>query len=133
MTNYTFNPQEFGFIPIDAIPVLRNYFGPSSYVKVTSSFDRNDGVRCFWYTICHKRTGIKDDDRWEFHSGAHDPANAVDEFCNRHHHTIYCGCIASRAFAKQLLIHLFGTMTNGGTLKEGKLRLTAPSLPSEKP
>jgi hypothetical protein len=120
---YEFDPTKYGFLPPDRIPApLKEYLGKGSFVKVIAVSP--DGS--FWYTSAWKYGGS--DDRWVFTGGLYDTKRA--EAYNEGHtsHRDYSGCITSKEFAEQLLIHILGTTTNEGTLKYGAERLAAPSL-----
>lgn len=120
MKDYQFDPEKFGFLPPKKMPhVLREHLHKKAYVKVIAVSEQ-DGS--FWYKSCNRM----DDDRWVFEGGLYDVRRG-----DHTSHKDYCGCITSEHYAKMLLIHLFGTTLNAGTLKYGKERLNAKSIPTK--
>ncbi len=113
--NYKFNPESFGYLPWQQVSEkLAGHVNKYAYAKVVCSHDGS-----FWYSSCTK---MHMDDRWEFESGLYSPYGYSS--CSR----TYMGCITSKEFAEQLLIHLLGTTTNEGTIKYGTERMTAPAI-----
>jgi len=115
---YVFDPTKYGFLPARKLPeAAKDYFHKKCFFKVIAVSGDS-----FWYSACNLIA--IGDDRWVFNNGVytkHDGSHT--------HHREYCGCITSPEFAEMLLIHLLGTSTNEGTLKHGKERLEAQSLP----
>lgn len=115
---YVFNPAQYGFLPANKLPdAAKDYFHRKCFFKVIATHGDS-----FWYSACHLIA--PGDDRWVFDNGVYTKSTG-----NHNSHREYCGCITSPEFAEVLLIHLFGTSTNEGTLKHGKERLEAKSLP----
>jgi hypothetical protein len=120
---YEFDPVQYGFKPVSEFPELAYIEHKHAFVKVICRGDEQQfGRPVYWYTSCYQ---LPDQDRWHFGSGVWDKSR-LDR--NHGSSTIYVGCITSDEYARQLLIHLFGTLTNEGTLKHGPERLAAASL-----
>lgn len=116
-TKFVFDPTQYGFLPPKKMPrALKDHLHKKAFVKLIVSLNGS-----FWYKACHQLP----DDRWKFVGGLYN-----DENDSVTADTAYCGCITSPRFAEVLLIHLFGTTTNEGTLKHGKKRLRAESVPT---
>jgi hypothetical protein len=115
---YVFDPTQYGFLPAKKLPeAAKKHLHKKCFFKVIAT-----DADSFWYSACHLIA--PGDERWAFDSGVYTKHNGS------HTRMVdYCGCITSPEFAESLLIHLFGTTTNEGTLKYGKERLEAKSLP----
>jgi len=118
MSDYQFNPLDFGFVAPDKMPEqIKFRYGSTTYVKVLC----RDGDGTFWFTACYQ---MPSDERWLFMGSVydnHDPDNAPQS-------TQYMGCITSDEFARMLLTHILGTASNEGTLKYGEQRMKSMSL-----
>ncbi len=116
--NYKFNPEDFGYENISNFPELRDLFGSRTYVKVISDGSTFDRV-VYWYSFCHKSTGMENDDRWEIGSSTFDISSSGKSNLK----TDFRGLISTDSFAYELLTHLFGTTRNESVLTDGKERV----------
>jgi len=102
---YKFNPSDYNFVEVDSN--LQEYTGSNTLlVKIATHGN------IYWFLAC--KPNQYGEDRHHFISGMYD--------CDRNTysgHDVYIGCITSRDFAEQLLVHLLGTTTNEGTMKYG--------------
>lgn len=119
--SYKFNPQNYGFEPIDRFPaVVQNYF-VHGFVRVTCSSKYLDHPEYdphqFWFKVCCKVNPIGSmgdhDDRWKIYSACLDMRNLVDLDRIGNKPTIeYNGIIPTHEFATELLINLMSALNN---------------------
>lgn len=116
--NYEFNPEDYGYKHVSKFPELLQFFGNTTYIKIIAVGGSEYGRRVYWYSYCYA-IGCDGDQRKKIGSSSFDESRP-SEFNSR---TTYSGLISTDDFAKQLLMHIFGTTQNKGVLKEGKERL----------
>jgi len=116
--SYEFNPEDYGYEHVSNFPELEGLFGPTTFVKVIAIGGKTFGRIVYWYSYCYKM-GMNDDQRWKIASSSY----SEDSPGNFSSHTTYNGVISSKKFAKNLLMHLFGTSKNDSVLTDGKQRL----------
>ena len=115
---YVFDPEEFGYEPLENFPELKNSFGPTTLIKVTAIGNKESmGRAVYWYSACHPMT----DDRWQFYSKSYDADDPEKK--NARTNETYCGLISSHEFAVMLLKHIFGTSKQSSVEVEGAERL----------
>ena len=114
---YTFNPERFGYEPLENFPELNDLFGPTTFIKVIAIGEQKImGRPVYWYSACHPMGEAQ----WKFFSSSYDSNQPTKyEVMN----TKYCGLISSHEFAVMLLKHLFGTFKQSSVEVEGVERL----------
>lgn len=116
--NYEFNPENFGFEHISNFPELQQFFGNTTYVKVTSIGGKSFGRVVYWYSFCYN-IGMTGDQRWKIGSSVYD----ISEASEFNSHAEYQGLISTDQFAFELLCNIMGTLKNESVNKEGKERV----------
>jgi hypothetical protein len=90
---YRFNPEEFGYEPLENFPELSGLFGPTTLIKVTTVGNKESmGRSVYWYSACHPMP----DDRWQFYSKSYDSKDPEKK--NTRTNETYCGLISSHEF-----------------------------------
>jgi hypothetical protein len=117
MNEYEFNPIEFGYEYITEFPELAHLFGNTTFIKVTAIGDKSMGRAVYWYSYCYQY-GMSDQ-RWKIASSSFDENDSERSGS----HVVYNSVISTKEFAKNLLMHLFGTTKNSSVLIDGKERL----------
>lgn len=115
---YSFNPEEFGYEPLENFPELKGFFGPTTFIKVIATGSKEMmGRPVYWYSACYSMR----DDHWKFFSSVYDASQPTQ--CEPMH-TTYFGLISSYEFAVMLLKHIFGTAKQSSVEVEGSERLS---------
>ena len=142
MAEYKFNPEQYGFEPVDNFPELAyNYpMGTGKWFIKISEY-ANYGRLVYWYHAIFTGVGLGDDDRVEISSGSYDAAKTkkakqnltevkngklerVPEYDLQNRTSVeYLGLISNHKFAVELLKHLLGTTKNKSVENEGRERL----------
>ncbi len=125
--NYKFNPEAYGFEPIENFPELAqsDWYGANTFIKIIENGGETFGRKVFWYTACKLQSSSMKDDRVSFYSHSFDALISITK--NFDLGTMptktYFGIINSNAFAIELLKNLFGTTDNNSAETTGKERL----------
>lgn len=126
---FKFNPENFGFEPIEKFPELwkADYYGSNTFIKIIENGGKEFGRKVFWYIACSLNTQIfLDNDRIRFYEHSFDVNKTITEnfdgFGSKPRIT-YFSLIDSEEYAIQLLRNLFGTLKNDSAQTIGKERL----------
>lgn len=122
MSKYKFNPLDHGYEPISKFPELAYRFPMKDdiwFVKVVC-YGNYDGI-VYWYSAISLSVGLSQDDRIKILASVHDfrrdaTYNAQGRMRDN---VVYCGLITSDEYARQLLVHLFGTLYNESVETDG--------------
>ena len=115
MNEYKFDPLKHNYEPISKFPEL-SYIVPliddRYFVKILEYADY--GGLVYWYSFINLGIGLEPDDRIEIKAGVHDTRIEYnyDKQARYTFKTKFLGLITSDNFAKELLLHLFGTTRN---------------------
>lgn len=115
MSEYKFNPEEYGFEHADNFPELKPFLGNRTYVKIIEISDQERVT--FWYKTCRQINPSLNDDRWTFSSNSYQENSDNDRPNN-----IYSGLISTKEFADMLLKNLCGTTRNDSVDTFGRER-----------
>lgn len=122
MEEYKFNPEQFGFEPIDKFPELSYQYPLGTgkwFIKISEYSDY--GGLVYWYHVIFITANR--DARIKILSGSHDSRKPSKYDCQNASRINYHGLISTHKFAVQLLKHILGTTRNESVEKEGKTRL----------
>ena len=121
MSEYKFNPADYGYEPASLYPEL-SYILPIHridwFIKVIAY---DESIKCYWFSAIRININTKDE-RVEIYSGSHDFVEE-DTGLSMGLNSSYIGLISTDQFAKDLLSHIFGCITNNSVLKYGVERL----------
>ena len=124
MSKYKFNPEQYGFEPVDKFPELSYQYPMNTglwFIKISEYSDY--GGLVYWYHAIFTGVGINPDDRIKIMNCSHDSRKPLDHEEQNSPSTEFCGLISTHKFAVQLLKHLLGTTKNESVKNEGKERL----------
>jgi hypothetical protein len=117
---YKFNPLNHGFESLSNFPELCSYF-PIMYnnwfIKIIDYVEDCNNDLTYWYVAISLPIGFDGDDRVKILSNIF-VFNHDDKHQNKADIGYY-GLISSDEYAKQLLIHLFGTIKNESIIRLG--------------
>ncbi len=126
-TTYKFNPEDYGFEPIEKFPELSKakWYGSNTFIKVVENGGKEFGRKVFWYKACKLNNSIDSDDRVSFYSHSFDVSKSLDKNFDLGSapRITYNGLVSSHNFAVLLLKNLLGTTRNESVETDGKERL----------
>ena len=120
MSEYKFDPLEYGYEPITKFPELSYNFPMTDnwFIKVITYNKMSDLV--YWYSVISNDVGMDGDDRIKISSCTYD-FRKDDDKQNKVSRR-YLGLISSHNFTKELLKNIFGTLKNDSTKTTGEER-----------
>ncbi len=120
MAKYKFDPLKHGYEPISKYPELSYHFPIIDDIWFIKPICYgNYGGLVYWYSAITLSVGPAGDDRVKILSGSHDTRRSAISEIQGKTSIDFCGLISSDEFAKELLLHLFGTTKNESVYKEG--------------
>lgn len=119
MKIYKFNPLDHGYESATKFPELEYQFPilDNWFIKVVC-YANHQGL-VYWYSAISLSVGMAGDDRVKIISGSYDTRKPNLYEVQGRTTVSYCGLISSDKFAKELLIHIFGTTKNDSVLTDG--------------
>lgn len=105
---YEFDPELYGYEPVDKFPELLDFLPKKSFVKIIAIGGKEFDRAVYWFSYCSKPPILgRYDDRWEIRGSSY--CHGKKEISQSGDHRDYIGLIGDETFAWLLLTNIFGS------------------------